>query len=839
MKPQQTPSTNRSQKSALSTQKSMRDNFPLSSILYLLSSIFYLLRFASIFILVIYTLLTLILTYPLVFNLSITVPNDIGDPLLNTWILAWDSHALLTDPLNLFKANIFYPLPNTLAYSEHLFSTALLALPLQLISAEPIVAYNLSLLATFPLAAFGMYLLILRWTRQRSAAFIAGLIFAFAPYRFAAIAHLQLLTFQWLPFVLLSLDMMLDKKGSSSFRPEAGDRKPIILMIFLILQLLASWYLALYTIVIVGVYLLIRLVAGQLTKLVIDIRGWLILIFIFLISISLALPFAWPYLSLLDDLRAARPLSLALSMAATPTDFAAAAPFNRLFGPLTAPLRTRPGFTEENTLFVGFITPLLALVSVIALVVRVGSSVWSAVSHAPCYQRHASEGTQTSRLTSHVSCLTLYALLLILLLSLTLTFPTPYTTLANLFPLSTLIRVPPRWIIPALFALAGLAAFGYADIRGQRSGVRYQVLRLTPHVSRLTLHAPRLTPHASRLALHLPSLILLLTCTALLLETFSVPLPLAPVENRITLNPAYHWLAAQPGDVALIELPLHSAPAPEYPEVKRLYASTLGWWKLVNGYSGYTPPRQPELAQALTDFPDTDSITTLQNLAPPLSSLQSEPQKETSSSNLPTFQPSLFLLVHPGEAPFDRIRWESTDRWQVERNPALRPISPFVGDYLYQVLPSDPTRFAASPLAAFGQDKNVQLLAYDLSSPHFQSSTFTQSVHPSREAFILLYWQPTSSLPTDYTIFIHLRAPDGFIRSQADGPPVNGHYPTTAWQSGEVIQDVHPWLDVDLTQIDHLAIGLYDPATGERLLAFGPDGQRLAEDALIIPLVSR
>ena len=160
-------------------------------------------------ILIIYTLLTLILTHPLVFNLTTVVPNDIGDPLLNTWIMAWNSHALLTDPLNLFNANIFAPLSNTLAFSEHLFSTSLLAAPLQLISGEPISAYNLSLLATYPLAAFGMYLLTLRWTQNRQAAFIAGFIFAFAPYRFAAIAHLQLLTFQWLPFALLFLDKIV------------------------------------------------------------------------------------------------------------------------------------------------------------------------------------------------------------------------------------------------------------------------------------------------------------------------------------------------------------------------------------------------------------------------------------------------------------------------------------------------------------------------------------------------------------------------------------------------------------------------------------------------------
>ena len=164
-------------------------------------------------ILLAYTLLTLLLTWPLPLHLTTAVPNDIGDPLLNAWILAWDAHALLTNPLNLFNANSYYPLPNTLAFSEHLLSTALLALPLQVFSREPVLAYNLSLLLTFPLSAFGMYLLTLRWLGRspggRAAAFLAGAIFAFAPYRFAAIAHLQLLTVQWLPLALLYLDKIL------------------------------------------------------------------------------------------------------------------------------------------------------------------------------------------------------------------------------------------------------------------------------------------------------------------------------------------------------------------------------------------------------------------------------------------------------------------------------------------------------------------------------------------------------------------------------------------------------------------------------------------------------
>ena len=81
-----------------------------------------------------------------------------------------------------------------------------------------------------------------------------------------------------------------------------------------------------------------------------------------------------------------------------------------------------------------------------------------------------------------------------------------------------------------------------------------------------------------------------------------------------------------------------------------------------------------------------------------------------------------------------------------------------------------------------------------------------------------------------------LLAADAEASEQADSPPVSGHYPTTSWQPGQIIQDVHPLPATDLSQIDHLAIGLYDPVTGERMPAFGPNGERLVDDAFVVPL---
>ena len=177
------------------------------------------------FICALYGLLALVSTHPLWRHLTTAVPSDIGDPLLNTWILAWDGHALLTDPAHLFDANIFFPLKDTLAYSEHLIGTALPMLPILLISGESVLAYNVAFLISFMLSGFGLYLLALHYTGNRLAAFLAGLAFAFAPYRLSLIGHLSLLTVQWLPLpCLISMRFCNQRLPLPSPNPSASLR---------------------------------------------------------------------------------------------------------------------------------------------------------------------------------------------------------------------------------------------------------------------------------------------------------------------------------------------------------------------------------------------------------------------------------------------------------------------------------------------------------------------------------------------------------------------------------------------------------------------------------------
>jgi len=158
-----------------------------------------------------FALVTIVLTYPLIFHAADTVENY-GDPLLNTWTLAWDVHQLTRAPLDLFNAPIFYPYTNTLAYSENLVASAILAAPIIWLTHNPVLAYNVIVLLSFFLSAIGTYLLVVELVKDRPAGIVAGLIFAFAPYRFGQFSHLQLLTAQWMPFTFLFLERFLRRQ---------------------------------------------------------------------------------------------------------------------------------------------------------------------------------------------------------------------------------------------------------------------------------------------------------------------------------------------------------------------------------------------------------------------------------------------------------------------------------------------------------------------------------------------------------------------------------------------------------------------------------------------------
>ena len=132
--------------------------------------------------------LTVAYTWPVLLALQSTLPHDLGDPALNAWILWWNSEAV---PLThrWWNAPIFYPVPGAFSLSETMLSVAILTTPLQWLGTGPMAAYNIAFVASIPAAGLAAHLLAHRLTGRHDAALIAGLAFAFSPYRVAQLPH--------------------------------------------------------------------------------------------------------------------------------------------------------------------------------------------------------------------------------------------------------------------------------------------------------------------------------------------------------------------------------------------------------------------------------------------------------------------------------------------------------------------------------------------------------------------------------------------------------------------------------------------------------------------------
>jgi uncharacterized membrane protein len=109
----------------------------------------------------------------------------------------------------------------------------------------------------------------------------------------------------------------------------------------------------------------------------------------------------------------------------------------------------------------------------------------------------------------------------------------------------------------------------------------------------------------------------------------------------------------------------------------------------------------------------------------------------------------------------------------------------------------------------------ARLVGYDLASAEAQ---------PGGALDLTLHWQALASTDRPYTVFVHLLDEAGAVRGFGDSEPGGGACPTTGWLPGEFLADRHTvTLSPDApTGTYRLAVGLYDPATGERLKM--PDG---------------
>jgi hypothetical protein len=221
-------------------------------------------------------------TWPLLPRMT-TALSSSPDSLLNAWALGWSFHILPRDPLSLFDANIFFPRPDTLAYSEHLFGITVLFWPIFAATGNLVLTYNAALLASFVLSGIGMYLLVREITGSRWAALASGTIFLAAPYRFGHLLQLQLLTFQWFPFAFWC---------ALRFLREGRRRQLAGIVVFSLLQALSCNYYLLYLALAV---MLFALALGVYGRELLSRRKVLLLSLGAASVFALCLPFLLPY----------------------------------------------------------------------------------------------------------------------------------------------------------------------------------------------------------------------------------------------------------------------------------------------------------------------------------------------------------------------------------------------------------------------------------------------------------------------------------------------------------------------------------------------------------------
>lgn len=153
---------------------------------------------------ILFIAMSIAFTWPMARHLGRAV-SDPGDPFINVWILDWDWWATFHQPLRLFHANAFHPAKYSLAFSENLYGLAVLLFPLRAIGVTPVAAYNVAMLSGFAFCGFAAYLLGLRLTGSFTAGIAAGIFYAFVPFRFTHLSHLQHVWGGWLPLLLWAL----------------------------------------------------------------------------------------------------------------------------------------------------------------------------------------------------------------------------------------------------------------------------------------------------------------------------------------------------------------------------------------------------------------------------------------------------------------------------------------------------------------------------------------------------------------------------------------------------------------------------------------------------------
>ncbi|MEQ8384521.1 MAG: hypothetical protein RH949_19390 [Coleofasciculus sp. A1-SPW-01] len=473
-----------------------------------------------------------------------------GDPALNAWALQWVSHSLVTNPVNIFNGNAFFPNSNSIALSEHLFSLAVVNVLFRGISGSPWFGYNLTIFLSYIFSCIGGFFLIKYLTNSITAGFLGGVFWGFMFFRIHHIGHLNILSFQWIPFITLFLISFLKKPTKNN---------TILLLFFFIMQSLVSWYLAIITIFIV-ILIFLCMIHQNFLK----FENLKYSIFSVLTCGIVLFIFAIPYLKTASSSSLNERIINTLSSGDNVS----------ILDYITPPKATYLGqfipnnpywIWDENTLFIGFIPLLLSCVFVL----------------------------NTLKNNSNIRILILGISLILSGLIFSSGFyshkfntPLPLFYIAKILPFLSAIRATQRFSLMIYLGVLILSGLGLKVLlKHCRTPVMKGIVGISLSIIFIVEVFPYKLPFNSNNQYH-PSVIDQFIATHLGEKASEV---------RLLHYPIFYFLQEYPVD-----------------EAKYMVDSTLHWAKIVNGFSGEVPHRFMEDMKILNKLPDDAAVAWLQ-----------------------------------------------------------------------------------------------------------------------------------------------------------------------------------------------------------------------------------
>ena len=492
-----------------------------------------------------YLALTLVLTWPLLREISSAVPAAIGtqgEVLGGPFVIGWVLKTLFRDPGQVFHLPIFHPEPLALAYSDHLIGEALMAAPAVSLTGSLALGYNRVIILSFVASAWAAYRLTRLVGVSRSGAFLAGLLFAFAPFRYSNLGFLNQITTEFLP---LGLFFALRFVRRWRRRDLAGATATLVA------QSYCGWY---YTLYLALAYVLLALYAWAAGWLRRGRVPWRAVGVAALAGAVLVLPGLLPYLELRRIMPGfGRTLGMTAMYSADLLDYVKTSRGNWLAGRWL-------GLTTGLACWPGLVTVPLALVGL--------ASLWRE-------RRRAAEVGYFAALGGVAFLLSLGPVLHVA--GKQLPIPLAYGAVYFLFPGFSALRGPARLAVLVLLAAVVLAGVGY-DRWLRRLGARGERVLFAGFAAVAVISS--------------------------LNAVARVPLP-----RRDAMPPAYDWLARRPGSFAILELPIPATESEEDSvDLVRQFHILHHGRPTLDGVSGFVPPAVRRLRLELQSFPDRDVL---------------------------------------------------------------------------------------------------------------------------------------------------------------------------------------------------------------------------------------